>query len=84
MENHEPVMKALRKLVDLPECKDENDYDLGYRECLNHVKQILRFSDIRYQPCPTCLIVTEQALVELEGGENGSEWHCARCKQAVV
>lgn len=38
----------------------------------------------RLAPCPTCAGLTDQDFVELEGGENGSDWHCSVCKQAVV
>lgn len=31
--------------------------------------------------CFTCKAETEQDFVLLEGGENGSDWHCRICKQ---
>ena len=58
--------------------------DQIYSIKVERVKSIEVKPETRQEFCPSCCGKTDQNFVEIEGGENGSDWHCSQCKQAVV
>lgn len=60
------------------------DSKAGKPACCEKAVDDFEAPETRLAPCPICAGLTDQDFVELEGGENGSDWHCRICKRAVV
>lgn len=94
-DNLATALEDIRKLLNKLEksCSEPDDYKLfelrkiahePFHRIINKALRNLDDPETRLAPCPTCAGLTDQDFVEIEGGENGSEWHCRICKQAVV